>query len=128
MSEYRDVLQRNCLDCVTSVMMKDCLVYVCIAWNYDVYLLIWCGVTKYYRKTSDSSRVPYTSRAQDTGRVRVQQRAATRQIGDRNELVEVLRRQLVCVEYMLGCYQHHLVFHALDRSGMRRGVTSESVT
>jgi len=29
-------------------MMKDCLVYVCIAWNYDVYLLIWCGVTKYY--------------------------------------------------------------------------------
>ena len=25
-----------------------CLVYVCIAWNYDVYLLIWCGVTKYY--------------------------------------------------------------------------------
>jgi len=36
---YRDVLQRNCLDCVNSVMMKDCLVYVCIAWNY-VYLLI----------------------------------------------------------------------------------------
>jgi len=27
-------------------MMKGCLVYVCIAWNYDVYLLIWCGVTK----------------------------------------------------------------------------------
>ena len=25
-----------------------------------------------YRKTSDSSRVPYTSRAPDTGRVRVQ--------------------------------------------------------
>jgi len=34
--------------CVNLVMMKDCLVYVCIAWNYDVYLLIWCGVTKYY--------------------------------------------------------------------------------
>jgi len=33
---------------VNSVMMKDCLVYVCIAWNYDVYLLIGCGVTKYY--------------------------------------------------------------------------------
>ena len=47
-SEYRDVLQRNCLDCVNSVMMKDCLVCVCIAWNYDVYLLIWCGDTKYY--------------------------------------------------------------------------------
>ena len=46
--EYRDVLQRNCLDCVNSVMMKDCLVYVCIAWNYDAYLLIWYGVTKYY--------------------------------------------------------------------------------
>ena len=48
LSEYRDVLQRNCLDCVNSVMMKDCLVYVCIAWNYDAYLLIWYGVTKYY--------------------------------------------------------------------------------
>ena len=36
LSEYRDVLQRNCLDCVNSVMMQNCLVYVTR------------GVTKYY--------------------------------------------------------------------------------
>jgi len=29
-------------------LSRKCLVYICIASNYDVYLLIWCGVTKYY--------------------------------------------------------------------------------
>ena len=35
--EYRDVLQRNCLDCVNSVMLKDCLVYVCIAFGITTF-------------------------------------------------------------------------------------------
>jgi len=73
---------------------------------------------------TNRSRVPVTRRVRvQAGRVMVlaylPQSASVdvckHEIGDRNELVEVLRRQPVCVEYMLGCYQHDLVFHALAR-------------
>jgi len=48
LNECRDASQNIFLDYVNSVIRKDYVAWVCPVCSIGVYLVIWCGVTKYY--------------------------------------------------------------------------------